>query len=741
MARSANRGGRDGESRPSAAADRGDARELGDPRELSLEEVLKSYEQPINEEQAWAVCYQCCGGLRVPRERAHPGLLYRVNGPSSILLHRDGTVSLRGEPQSSTAEGGAALALFVPESQMVQSIGVAIYRALDWGLADSEERELSPQLEQLIERMVGGGDSGDTSGNGSSTTEDEGYSGPEEEEEEEEEVSMRAVRTFRQVMALCACRLANPGLAPEHYQAVCRALFLETLELQTFLSRIRDAKEMLRKIKTEEPQEERCAAELDNLKNTDWARLWVQLMKELRQGVKLKKVELQHFDPLPSEFSLTPFEMLMQDIRSRKYSLRKVDGDIPTRVKQNAHELILDFIRSRPPLKPVSERTLAPRPLQHQSLHDRVLAEIRQEHKLRPVEPQSGKRPFGSLPCLAYACHCELKSTSCVDLSIMEAGCRPLPRPRILLKAPTLAEMEEMNLFEDEDSPDGSEMKRVESSPLPLKRDRSFSEHDLAELCGEPSAHVVLRGERPRSSTFTAPTITHAQRASFPVIGWVSPACHSLSAVEEACEASGPSSALSTCQWMEEFSHPVESLALTVDEVISVRRVLVKAEMEKFLQSKELYNNLRKGKVCCCCRVKFPLFSWPSTCLLCKRAVCSSCSAKMKMPSKKMAHIPVYTVGFHSSPKSHGHRSEVYKSLRSLSRCSVEEEFPYLYAAGCILKDVCADCTKFVADVVSSSRRSLDFINNTPKREKPRSRHTYGHSPHHSSLPPNGGGM
>lgn len=51
------------------------------------------------------------------------------------------------------------------------------------------------------------------------------------------------------------------------------------------------------------------------------------------------------------------------------------------------------------------------------------------------------------------------------------------------------------------------------------------------------------------------------------------------------------------CCAQEEFSHPVESLALTVDEVINVRRVLVKAEMEKFLQSKELYSNLKKGKV------------------------------------------------------------------------------------------------------------------------------------------------
>ena len=36
---------------------------------------------------------------------------------------------------------------------------------------------------------------------------------------------------------------------------------------------------------------------------------------------------------------------------------------------------------------------------------------------------------------------------------------------------------------------------------------------------------------------------------------------------------------------------------MTVEEVINVRRVLVKAEMEKFYQTKELYNNLKKGKV------------------------------------------------------------------------------------------------------------------------------------------------
>ncbi|CAB1313930.1 unnamed protein product [Coregonus sp. 'balchen'] len=715
MARSTNRSVKDGDSRVSAPTDRAEARDLSDPRELSLEEVLKSYEQPINEEQAWAVCYQCCSGLRVPRPATVPGGVSRVKDPSSILLLRDGMVSLQQQPCNNHDTDGPPLPP-IAERQLVQSLGVAIYQALDWGLDDTEERELSPQLERLIERMAGGDHSlGADCGGGNATT-DEGYSGQEEEEEEGEEGAMRPVGTLRQVMTLCASRLANPALAPEHYQAVCRALFVETLELQTFLTKIRDAKKMLKKIKTEDPQEDR--AEIDALKQTDWTRLWVQLMKELRQGVKLKKVQDQEFDPLPTEFSLTPFEMLMQDIRTRKFQLRKVmvDGDIPTRVKRNAHELILDFIRSRPPLKPASERNLPPPPQEKQSLHERVLAEIKQERKLKPVDPPSSKRSFGSLPCLAHTCPCDFKSTSCIDLSVSELGSRPPSRLRVLLKAPTLQEMEEMNILEDEESPDSGERCRAESFPTSMKRDRSFSEHDLAELRGEilPSLSdcthlegaVMRRGERPwlHMLSGAGPPSTHRG--------------HSVDETTERAETGSSSRNGNKHQWMEEFSHPVESLALTVDEVINVRRVLVKAEMEKYLQNKELYYNLRRGKVCCCCRIKFPLFSWPSSCLLCKRSVCGFCSAKMKIPSKKMAHIPVYTVGFHSSPKSHGRKSEVYKSLCILSRRSVEEEFPHLYTHGCSLRDVCADCTKFVADVISSSRRSLDILNNTPKRER-----------------------
>lgn len=51
------------------------------------------------------------------------------------------------------------------------------------------------------------------------------------------------------------------------------------------------------------------------------------------------------------------------------------------------------------------------------------------------------------------------------------------------------------------------------------------------------------------------------------------------------------------CLFQEEFCYPVECLTLTVEEVMHIRQVLVKAELEKFQQYKEVYNALKKGKV------------------------------------------------------------------------------------------------------------------------------------------------
>ena len=44
-------------------------------------------------------------------------------------------------------------------------------------------------------------------------------------------------------------------------------------------------------------------------------------MEDLRNGPKLRNVS---FNTIPVEYELTPYELLMEDIRSKKYQLNKV---------------------------------------------------------------------------------------------------------------------------------------------------------------------------------------------------------------------------------------------------------------------------------------------------------------------------------------------------------------------------------------------------------------------------------
>lgn len=72
---------------------------------LSLEDILRLYSQPINEEQAWAVCYQCCRTLakeqrgRRSSSAATTGassaaLPRRISGPGDVCIQKDGSVRL-----------------------------------------------------------------------------------------------------------------------------------------------------------------------------------------------------------------------------------------------------------------------------------------------------------------------------------------------------------------------------------------------------------------------------------------------------------------------------------------------------------------------------------------------------------------------------------------------------------------------------------------------------------------------
>ncbi|XP_065609626.1 protein spire homolog 1 isoform X2 [Cyrtonyx montezumae] len=748
-----------GASRPSAAAaEEEDGGAGGQPEALSLEEILRLYNQPINEEQAWAVCYQCCAWLRARRRQSPAG---RLGAAAHLRVWRDGAVTLQqDEPLREPPTADKSERLYCTEMEVIESLGIIIYKALDYGLKDNEERELSPPLEQLIDHMT---NTTETDG-----SRDEGYDaldeGVEDDDDDKEEVE--AIHSYKDVMKLCAAHLPTRAEAPNHYQAVCRALFAETMELYTFLAKIKSAKENLKKIQEMDKEtSDESSADLDELKNADWARFWVQVMRDLRNGVKLKKVQERQYNPLPIEYQLTPYEMLMDDIRSKRYTLRKVmvNGDIPPRLKKSAHEIILDFIRSRPPLNPASARKLKPTPPRPRSLHERILEEIKAERKLRPVSPDEIRR--SRLDVSAPEAGRESADASVANGGVASRGKQngatqvTVQRKR-LLKAPTLAELDSSDSEEEtvhkstssssispsqveDPSQEGTSRKTppkflpISSTPQPERRQPPQRRHSIEKETPTnvrqflPPSKQSSRSLVPRiRSLFPRMTFrplfstmqTASLLSSHPVEAAM---CGVAGAMYYLCERAFAS------RWKptkEEFCYPVECLALTVEEVMHIRQVLVKAELEKYQQYKDVYNALKKGKLCFCCRTRrFSFFTWSYTCQFCKRPVCSQCCKKMRLPSKPYSTLPIFSLGPSTLQRGESFMrpekpsTSHHRSLRSMPRLSSrsksvdksheELQFPKELMEDWSTMEVCVDCKKFISEIINSSRRSLSLAN------------------------------
>ncbi|XP_072008376.1 protein spire homolog 1 isoform X4 [Engystomops pustulosus] len=675
-----------------SGAGNGDAEER---ESLSLEEILDLYNQPINEEQAWAVCYQCCAALR-PGSAKRPS----IKGAWEIRIRKDGAVTV----SRSSAPDGSSDARCT-ETEVIVSLGIIIYKALDYGLKDNEERELSPPLEQLIDNMT---NVDETDGSN-----DEGYDAL-DEEEEDTDMEMPAFRhSYKNVMKLCASHLPTPAEAPNHYQAVCRALYAETMELHMFLSKIKSAKESLKKIEQmEKDSSDRSSADLDDLKNSDWARFWVQVMRDLRNGVKLKKVQERQYNMLPIEYQLTPYEMLMDDIRSKRYTLRKVmvQGDIPPRLKKSAHEIILDFIRSRPPLNPVSARKLKPTPPRPRSLHERMLEEIKSERKLRPVSPDEirhSRLDVSTPEVIRKQPNRTVLNGDLVDGSRVNGRLMPMTAQRKrLLKAPTLAELDSSESEEDTVHKSSSSSSVSNSQPDDASPGAAAGRKTPPRFLPISSTPQPERRQTPqRRHSIEKETPTNVR--------------HFLPPTRQSSRS------------LEEFCYPVECLALTVEEVMHIRQVLVKAELEKYQQYKDVYNALKKGKLCLCCRTKrFSLFTWSYTCQFCKRPVCSQCCKKMRLPSKPYSTLPIFSLGpsalqrgesFIRPEKPEKPSTSHHRPLRSLpklpskskstDKSDDELQFPKELMEDWSTMEVCVDCKKFISDIISSSRRSLTLAN------------------------------
>ena len=204
------------------------------------------FNSPINEEQAWAVCFQCAQYyLRNPSHDQYQVLVEHglqsmfLNTGCDVLIHcfesNDCERDVLERHINMTRKKGVA------EFDGVQSLGRVIFEALDYGIDEAKKHPLSHELETLIEFMThwwydNCEEGGDT---GSQCADDEGV----------EKYTMEEHHcTFGEVARLCAQHLSSRQDANYHYRAVCQALFSEVTELKTLLEKIEHSREQLKQV-------------------------------------------------------------------------------------------------------------------------------------------------------------------------------------------------------------------------------------------------------------------------------------------------------------------------------------------------------------------------------------------------------------------------------------------------------------------------------------------------------------
>ncbi|XP_073678754.1 protein spire homolog 1 [Garra rufa] len=347
--------------------------------QMSLAEMLEVQDHPVSEEQAWALCFQLCSILS-HRSGEQTWKTVVSSAADAVMFSRDGSVSLR--PMNGTSGN---FCVIETEEQAVEFVGRLVYLSLDWGLESQVERELSETLEILVCQM---------------TKVNLGHCQP--------------IRSIADVIHVCKERLYDPTVAAKHYRNVCSSLFSDTVELCQYLQIVQQSRKSLQKLFEMETQ---LVAQV----TTDWVSSWGDLVDELSRGVVLRPLAKRlTVSKCLQTVEIPPFTQLLRDIQCRRYTLRKVQDVGDGQRKPDHHQTLLEFIRSRPKLRPVSERKIGLKPKQKSSLHELLMEEIRSTDHCKRLahspEPNSDglTRKEGSLASLMKSAAHRIRSEEAV---------------------------------------------------------------------------------------------------------------------------------------------------------------------------------------------------------------------------------------------------------------------------------------------------------------------------------------
>lgn len=114
-----------------------------------------------------------------------------------------------------------------------------------------------------------------------------------------------------------------------------------------------------------------------------------------------------------------------------------------------------------------------------------------------------------------------------------------------------------------------------------------------------------------------------------------------------------------------------DGLSLTLEELVHIRNVLTKAEVESLPLEGSVKKDVEKRRICfLCLKTRFGILGpWGQRCRLCDRTVCVKCYSKIKIPTDHFSQVPILLLspGLLLSPSSMQSESDIIKN--SWSKC------------------------------------------------------------------------
>ncbi|XP_064558618.1 protein spire homolog 1-like isoform X3 [Zonotrichia leucophrys gambelii] len=538
---------------------------------VSVAELLRCFEHPLNEEQAWAICFQCC---RKIEQLAHslPLRSVYVKGSESIFIHADGTASFQVYHKSDFGS------IQQSEDKLLEYLGGVIYEALDWGIDSQMERELSDPLEKLLCLML--------------KLDDRATEPP---------VTLQDVIKvfFKQLHFFQACEehFSTPSEATSYYEMTCKNLFTDYMELQKLVTIIQTSKERLRKMDVEDWVESPIQK-----KKTHGACLLPSVICELQAGVRLRKAtERPRRCVSPKECHRSPYELLLDDIQHKRYTLRKVT------IKQKHRTPKADVASLKPHQELMLKVKLEQCVPQEPRWHEQLMAEVKQPPKPWAAAEAQEKR---SRPKeMLVASNTALNSPSDNSLHLQDAS----------------TEFEIAN----------TKMQQLAAG--------------AQETTPKLPASSCLSSIRPSGvsrSTSTGLAANCTPPMSAPLPGDIKPKCFLSTSQWQLPPDRGRSKSLDRGLQSKELGCPFPTKwpSPTIAELIGTR-CAVMALGERGLFQGGSDGVLPRAKICFSCH-KQMLLKWPYKCYLCSRIVCCDCCIKMSMPFRTCVHLPLHFLKF-----------------------------------------------------------------------------------------------